>query len=327
MGDGHVVSEVHRLEDALFKMVLEGVLEELRVIPGTCRLVSAVVTEDSRTVNFHIRDAAIRFEEAAHRYILNPGSAMEAVFPISVSGLWAQYFEKFDPVAIIEKYYSKWARTPDSNYYGVICKYREAGEDDARIKQRICGGWSENGQVASAAGTRMHRCIELALGGEMYDGSTLEMDMFRRYVEEWLEPRGWRVYRLEWSVYCTEAMVAGQIDAVFECNGCYHMVDWKRCGKLLDEQAGDGPFARYGLSPFEDCLDNACNHYFVQQNLYGVILERRYGMRLDSMWLCQIHPRYESYRVIEVPDLRERAGWILDEYTASRARCAPWERV
>ena len=144
-------------------------------------------------------------------------------------------------------------------------------------------------------------------------------------VEEWLEPLGWRVYRLEWSIYCTRAMVGGQIDAVFVCNGAYHMVDWKRCGKLLDVSAG-ADFGRYGLYPFEDCLDNACNHYFVQQNLYAVILERRYGIHLSSMWLCHIHPTYESYRMIRVPDLREQARLIMDMYASSRSQVMPSEQ-
>ena len=75
----------------------------------------------------------------------------------------------------------------------------------------------------------------------------------------------------------------------------------------LDESAGED-FGRYGLYPFHNCLDNACNHYFVQQNLYAVILERRYGIHLESMSLCQIHPNQESYRVIHVPDLRAAAA-------------------
>ena len=324
VSDGRSGYEVGILEDELSKMILEGVLAELKIIPATARLASAVVTLNSSKINFHTRDAAIRFEEAEHKYILDPGTPMERVFPISVSGLWGQYFEKFDPLAVTSKYFSKWAENPESNYYGMISYYRRAGEGDVEIAQRIRDGWSEKGLIASAEGTRMHRNIELALGGLMYDGSSKEMGMFNNFVKEWLEPRGWCVYRLEWSIYCSTAMVAGQIDALFVGNGAYHMVDWKRCGKLLDVFAG-AAFARYGLYPFQDCLDNACNHYFLQQNLYAVILERCYEIRLASMWLCQIHPCYESYRVVQVPDMRNRAGWILDMYARSPSICMPWQ--
>ena len=307
------------LDDELSNMILEGVVTQLKLFAGTERLNSAVVTENSWLLNFHIRDAAVRFDKEEHQYILNPGTPMEAVFPISVSGLWQQYFEKFDPVATTLKYYDNWAENPNSSYFNMISQYRRAGESDLQIAQRIRDGWSQKGLVAKAEGTRMHRNIELALGGEVYDGSSVEMRMFRKYAAEWLEPRGWRVYRLEWSIYCSNAMVAGQIDALFVCNGAYHMVDWKRCSKPLEVWAG-AAFHRYGLQPFEDCLDNACNHYFVQQNLYAVILERRYEIRLASMSLCHIHPNYETYHVIEIPDWRDRAGWILDRYELSRSK-------
>ena len=45
------------------------------------------------------------------------------------------------------------------------------------------------------------------------------------------------------------------------------MLDWKRCAKPLYPEAG-AEFQRFGLYPFDDSLD------FLQQNFYGVILER-----------------------------------------------------
>jgi ATP-dependent exoDNAse (exonuclease V) beta subunit len=120
-------------------------------------------------------------------------------------------------------------------------------------------------------------------------------------------------------------MVAGQIDAVFVGHGEYHMVDWKRCARRLEPMFGEC-FHRYGKYPFDALLDNPCSHYFVQQNLYAVILERRYGMRLRSMHLVQIHPEFETYLVVEVPDLRCQAAFILDKYAKERRRDAiDWE--
>ena len=288
------------------------------------RLVSPVVTPHAAIVNSHIRDRSIQFEMEPHRYLLHPGTDMEAVFPISVSGLWARYFPKFDPEFVIHQRFAKWARNPKSAYYKVIKYYRQEGESDTEIAQRIRDAWTEEGLVASAAGTRMHRNIELALGGQEYDGSSIEMATFQRYVKEWPESRHWSVYRLEWSIYCTNAMVAGQIDAIFICNGCYHMVDWKRCKKPLDECAGKD-YPRFGSFPVHDRLDNTCNHYFLQQNLYAVILLRRYAIKLTSMWLCHIHPSFDTYRMIRVPDMLDEAGIILDLYSADRSRDFPWE--
>ena len=93
----------------------------------TERLESSVVTTESARVNFHIRDAAIRFQAEDYVYILHPGTEMEAKFPISVSGLWGKYFEKFDAEAIILRYFKVWAESPHKDYFSVIQKYQEKG--------------------------------------------------------------------------------------------------------------------------------------------------------------------------------------------------------
>ena len=323
--DGSGTSSVGdwRLEDELSKMILEGILEDLQGDRGDSRLLSPVVTRSASSVNRHIRDEHIIFQEAAHRYILHPGTDMEAVFPISVSGLWARYFEEFDAEAVTKQWFDDWAVKQWSPYFAVIREYRERGESDEQIARRIRDAWREKGLIASAAGTRMHRNIELALGGELYDGRSREMTMFRSFVSEWLEPREWRVYRLEWAIYCSQAMVAGQIDAIFVRDGEYYMVDWKRCSKPLDDQRSFRD--QRGRCPLESLRDNTCNHYFVQQNLYAAILERRYSIYVSRMWLCQIHPDYESYRLIAVPELREQAGKILDQTAVGRTVMMPWE--
>ena len=99
-----------------------------------------------------------------------------------------------------------------------------------------------------------------------------------------------------------------------------------KCRKPLDASAGAN-FERYGVYPFDDCLDNTCNHYFAQQNLYAVLLARRYGIWLSSMWLAQFHPALESYIVIKVPVMHEKAEWVLDRYGTGRPKTQPWEAL
>ena len=280
-------------------------------------LASQVVLRDSARVRAHCGDSMVKLEEEGHRYLYQPGSPEEEVFPISVSGLWAKYFEEFDGEGVVSAYYGFWACNPGSKYHGVICKLRKGGMNDTLIRQRILRLWSNRGVLASSLGTRMHRNIEMALGGQEYDASGAEMLEFQRYVREWLEEKRWVVYRLEWSIFCSYSMVAGQIDAVFRGADGYHMVGWKWCREPLDASAGS-EYGRMGRHPFEDCADNKCMHYFVQQNLYAAILERWYGVRLASMSLVQIHPELPQYRVIPVPDLRERVWYVLSEYARSR---------
>ena len=111
----------------------------------------------------------------------------------------------------------------------------------------------------------MHKNIELALDGCAYDNNLMESQVFLQFVREWLEPRLWKVYRLEWSIYSEDAMVAGQIDALFERGGLFHMIDWKRSSKVLQPDEG-ARFKRVGMKPLDSLYDSACNHYFMQQN-------------------------------------------------------------
>ena len=309
------------LEAELSEWILKGVLTELRNIPRTARLESSVVTWQCSAQNSHVRDSKIKFEEEDHRYFLNTGTNSTTVFPISVSGLWARYFEAFDAGRVIEQNYEKWSRNCDSPYHSIIEHGCCCGATRTQIAETIRKGWLDKGELAKAQGTRMHRNIELALGGELHDDRALDMCMFHDFVHNLLEVHKMKVYRLEWSIYDEKAMVAGQIDAIFESNGEFHMIDWKRCEKVLDPTDG-AFFQRYGKYPFDDCLDNPCSHYFVQQNLYAVILQRRYDMYLKSMHLVQIHPALGKTIVVEVPDMRDRAGLVLDAYATSKSSCS-----
>ena len=93
------------------------------------------------------------------------------------------------------------------------------------------------------------------------------------------------------------------------------MIDWKRCCKVLDPDAGI-QWGRYGAPPLDGLLDNSCNHYFMQQNLYAVILQKCYGIEVQSMHLVQIHPSLPTFKVVEVPDLRVLAASILEARVA-----------
>lgn len=275
------------------------------------RLTSVVICPDSDVRNRHPRDVRIVFEDEGHVYKLDVNTSQEQLFPISVSGLWGMYFDKFNAAETIQKYYDMWAVDPRSKYYEMIEAGRAAGQCDVQIHQSIRLTWEWKGLLASAAGTRMHKQFELALRGCLYDSHCVESRVFLDFLSTWLEPRFWSVYRLEWSIYCEHPMVAGQIDALFQCGSEFHMIDWKRCCKVLDPDEGM-QWGRYGAPPLDGLLDNACNHYFMQQNLYAVILQKCYSIDIQSMHLVQIHPSLPTFKVVEVPDLRGLAAAILE---------------
>ena len=158
----------------------------------------------------------------------------------------------------------------------------------------------------------MHKQIELALCGLDYDTAGVEMQHFHELVARELIPRGFRLWRAEWSIYDSSVMVAGQIDALFiDPAGAYHMVDWKRCKRSLDP-AANARFDRYGKGPCKHLLDNDYTHYCLQQNLYAAILRRRYDIVVSSMSLAQLHPDQASSCLISVPSWSCLADHLLD---------------
>ena len=298
-------------EDELERMIKEGILAETQHLGTLAYLESNVVERNTEYRNEHRRDHYIRFEATGHKYYLRQEEA-EIEFPISVSGVWSQYFAKFDAERTIARYYMCWAGDPGSKYFAFIHSFRDRGVPDTDIARRIKLMWSDKGELASAFGTRMHRQIELALTANMYDVSMGEMQTFVRFVKEVLEPRQWRLYRAEWTIYDEIVMVAGQIDAMFvDGEGKFHMVDWKRVRHDLLPHSGQ-EFHRYGLCFCEHLLDNHFNHYALQQNLYAAILRRRYDMHVSSMALVQIHPELTGYQVHDVPEWTELANNLLN---------------
>ena len=70
--------------------------------------------------NAHDRDARIVFTESSHTYVLDDLYQ----FPISISGVWPKFFDHFDPKAVVDLYFDRWAINPDSKYYDIIQSQR-----------------------------------------------------------------------------------------------------------------------------------------------------------------------------------------------------------
>ena len=235
-----------QLEQELYDMIRDGLIADLPTCSEPHRIMNAITCPNSEIKNKHPRDTRIRFETEGHTYFLKIDSEHEIRFPMSVSNVWARYFEQFDAETVIQKYYNRWCDDPSKRYYESIRKMRHCGIPDQSIQARIKKEWTDTGVIASAQGVNMHKQIELALGGMEFDVSSLEMQHFLELVKRVLVPRGYRVYRTEWAVYDEEVMVAGQIDALFiDASGCFHMVDWKRCKRSLDPMS-NAQYKRYG---------------------------------------------------------------------------------
>jgi hypothetical protein len=145
----------------------------------------------------HPRDARIAFREAEHIYILDG----DQQFPISVSGVWARFVGHFKADSTIDEYFSKWATNPVSKYYEFIRQGRLGGRSDEELKTMTAELWARTGADACAAGTRLHRQIELFLNGTWDGDWPVEMNEFIVCLSAEIVPRGWRPLRTEWSTY------------------------------------------------------------------------------------------------------------------------------
>ena len=261
----------------------------------------AVVLANAQAVNSHPQDKHISLDEDRHVYVYTASSGEHAEFPISVSGVWSMYFEKFDPHRVVDTYFEKWAVSTANKYHEEIIVGRVRGISDVDIKAAIIEGWATLGAVASHEGTYMHKQIELYLNDAVHDAALPEMQHFFDWVKDVPAAKGWQLYRTEWTVFNRKAMVAGQIDALFRDScSCYHMVDWKRCREQLDPEA-KREYGRMGRPPVELLVDNQHSHYTVQQNLYSEILRADYGIDVASMTLVRCHPKNCTYQAVDVP--------------------------
>ena len=93
------------LEDELERMIFHGQLEEVQRRGSLIQLESNVVGRNIDFLNGHRRDGCVRFEEEGHKYVLLQSSG-QIEFPVSVSGVWARNFERFEPTVIIRRYFS-----------------------------------------------------------------------------------------------------------------------------------------------------------------------------------------------------------------------------
>jgi len=238
--------------------------------------------------NAHPRDAHITFHEPTHKYYVN-GSCQGN---ISCTGFIHEFFEHFDPAAIIAKMKksSTWMTSP---YYG-------------KTDKEIMAEWNANGKQASEAGTAMHLAIEQYLHGspEQIQPDILGSVEWKYFMKFWadcghdLEP-----YRSEWEVFTDtianadaserKIKLCGSIDMVFrrKSDGKFVIYDWKRSKEIKSDNQ-----YKKGLAPLNHLPDTNYWHYTMQLNVYKWILETYYGLEVADLYLVILHPNQASYQ-------------------------------
>ncbi|MDX1699059.1 MAG: hypothetical protein R3250_00505 [Melioribacteraceae bacterium] len=234
--------------------------------------------------NEHKRDKRLRFDPIEHRYYIdgNPDT-------ISASQLIAKFFPEFD-----SEYWSQ----------------RKAMERAIGVEE-ILLEWETKRDNAANLGTALHEEIENYYNGLDYDRELPEFQHFLKFKEKYptMKP-----YRSEWRVFDEEFLVAGTIDMVYQKEDDeLYMFDWKRSEKVVDHLGIPKlPSYDYASGELSHLSDNSFNKYALQQNIYKYILEKNYDKKITSMNLLILHPSFDTYHHVKLPDLTKEVAYIFE---------------
>ena len=232
-------------------------------------------------LNWHERDGSIVFDEKEHVYFhLEDGFCTQKAmrFDGSVSSIYSRFFSKFDAHEVARKNYTKWrTQEKDTGYKTLATQLHRCGFQEEEEELRVVGDvlkymWGVKNATEKAAekGTCLRLAIERHLNGialeseeiqsilQLDGETTLELDVYRRFLNEVVEAEGLEAYRTEWSVWDSRHMACGQIDSVFlhRATGQLHMIDWKRSKKNLRPDPNRS-FPKWGSGPCAKVEDTA----------------------------------------------------------------------
>jgi len=188
-------------------------------------------------------------------------------------------------------------------------KYEGMTEDEIKFN------WDLNNKIACAKGNKMHNAIELYYNqvpgikkATAWEGLEEECSQFDEFIA-FQESTGLVPVRTEWRVYDEDTRIAGDIDMLFRNkSGGYELYDWKRVKEL--KKTGFTPMKHAALCHLGDCN---YWHYTLQLNLYKHILESKYGMKIDRMYLVEFYPGKKLKRH-ECPSLESELNEVFESF-------------
>jgi hypothetical protein len=233
------------------------------------------------------QDSHIDFESEEHVYLYDGSQRL-----LPVSTLVGYFFEPFDAQ---QQAIRQWERN--------------------RIPiEETLDKWERIGKMACEVGTFVHEQTENWFRDGSFETSCpfsykgkTEMVSVEREKQQFLcfvRDYGIRPYRQEWPVFDLETNVAGTIDMICrEADGTFAIYDWKRSKKVVNAYGQPIVEAFAGKTDLRglNLPDTSFYHYCLQQNLYRYMLQKNYGIRVNSLSLVVLCPDYPTYFVAKVP--------------------------
>lgn len=232
----------------------------------------------------------IGFEEETHRYHHPKDETGNAEY-ISVTTLIDRFFP-FD----------------EERYFQIKAKR------EGRRQQDVVEEFIKNRDEAAEKGTYLHGQIEHFLKGEEFDAEIREFDLFKKFYEQVILPKGFEFVEAEKRILLEEYNVAGTVDALFKKPNRdeYILLDWKRSKKLVIDGFPRKYGYGYALSELSHLDNSSYYKYALQQNVYKYILEKKYGLLVSSMNLIVLHENYDTFYRVELGNYQKEVAIIFE---------------
>lgn len=247
-----------------------------------------LVIQRTKKLIFSDWNTSLGFDETTHVYAKDETGNAEY---ISVTTLIERFFP-FDLKRYIE---------------------RKAEEED-RTEEEVLDEYQLMRDEAAERGTFLHNQIENFLKKTDFDSDLKEFDFFLDFFNNEITTRSLEFFDAEKMIFSDKYNVAGTIDCLFKKKNKeeFVMLDWKRSKKLIIDGRprifGHG----YALSELNSLDNSSFNRYCLQQNIYKIIVETEYGMKISSMKLVVLHENYSNYHIVDVPIMKREANIILN---------------
>ena len=239
----------------------------------------------------HNRDERIIFDSINHRYYIdgNPDT-------ISVSQLIDKFFPEFDALQAATNL------NPKHKLYGLPV-------------EEIIAIWKKKGIEAAKLGTHLHLQIENYYKNQLYNSNSKEFNHFLAFKERF---SNMNPVRTEWRIFDEDYLIAGTIDMLYKKeDGTYYVFDWKRSEKVVNKDGSimtsdpSHTFTKFASGNLNHLTDDSYYKYALQQNIYRYILEKKYGYRISSLNLLILHPSYDTFHWLKLPDMKTEVEYMF----------------
>ena len=238
--------------------------------------------------NKHERDCRITFQEEGHKYWIDN----DAKDLISATTFIHTFFPPFDSLEIINNIMKKDEYLNDPSY-----KYYKMEAEQIQNK------WKNSAHL----GTHLHADIEKYLNNQHVENTSVEFQQFLNFMDD--HKNELTIYRTEWMIFTEILKLTGSIDALFQNNkGEFVICDWKRVQSIYQRSFTD----KTGYPPFENIPDSNFHHYSLQLNLYRVILEYFYQVKIKDMFLIILFPENTNYIKMKIDRMEKEGDLLLD---------------